>query len=142
MKAYLGIKFHHDNRNRATIEGISQILGECGFETVCIRRDIEQWGAISLSPQELMIATFDAIRSCQLMLIDLTEKGVGIGIEAGYAYAHSVPVFTIAQEGSEISPTLAGISTDVGFYRTPPHFRHCFVQLGLLAEGTEALRKA
>jgi len=137
MKAYLGIKFHHDNRNRDSIERISQILAECGFETICVRRDIEQWGATSLSPRELMIATFDAIRSCQLIIVDVTEKGVGIGIEAGYAYAHSIPVFTIAQAGSAISTTLEGLSTAVGFYQDSQSLHECFVQLGLLVEDTE-----
>ncbi len=132
MKAYLGITFHHDNRNRSTIDWIAQALGECGFETICVRRDIEQWGAITLSSQELMTTTFDAIRACQLVVIDVTEKGVGIGIEAGYAYAHSIPVFTIAQDGVAISPTLEGISSAVGFYQDPQSLHECFVQLGLL----------
>jgi nucleoside 2-deoxyribosyltransferase len=134
MKAYLGIKFHHDNRNRTIIDAITQALGECGFETVCIRRDVEQWGAMTLSPRELMTATFDAIRASELVVIDLTEKGVGLGIEAGYAYAHSIPVFTIAQEGTEVSPTLEGISTAVGFYQSPQELHDCLVQLGLYAD--------
>ena len=77
MKAYLGIKFHPDNRNRDTIETVSQALESCGFETVCIRRDVEKWGAVHLSPHELMTRTFEVIRSCHLVVIDLTEKGVG-----------------------------------------------------------------
>jgi hypothetical protein len=79
-----------------------------------------------------MTATFDAIRSCQILIVDLSDKGVGIGIEAGYAYAHSVPVFTIAPAGCEISATLEGISTAIGFYRTLDDLRECFVALGLL----------
>ena len=39
MKAYIGIKFHPDNRNRSTIELVSQLLASCGLETVCIRRE-------------------------------------------------------------------------------------------------------
>ena len=81
MKAYLGIKFHPDNRHRETIEIFSQALEACGFETVCIRRDVEQWGVVHLSPHELMTRTFEVIRSCHLVVIDLTEKGVGLGNE-------------------------------------------------------------
>ena len=47
MKVFLGIKFHSDNSNRDTIESISQVLQSCGFETVCNRRDVEKWGAVS-----------------------------------------------------------------------------------------------
>jgi hypothetical protein len=42
-------------------------------------------------------------------------------------------VFTIAREGSEISTTLEGISTAIGFYRTPQDLRECFTELGLLS---------
>jgi hypothetical protein len=110
------------------------MLTTCGFETVCVQRDVEHWGTVSLSPHDLMTATFDAIRSSQILVVDLSEKAVGIGIEAGYAYAHSVPVFTIAPKGGEVSATLEGISTAIGFYRTLEDLRECFVQLGLLSQ--------
>jgi len=134
MKAYLSIKYHLDNRNRKAIESISQILTTCGFETICMQRDIEHWGAVTLAPHELMTTTFDAIRSCHILVVDLTEKGVGLGIEAGYAYAHSIPVFTIAPEGADISATLQGLSSAIAFYRTTEDLYGCFVELGLLSQ--------
>lgn len=132
MKAYLSIKFHPDNRNRETIERISQILTTCGFETICIRRDVEQWGKITPPPHSLRTTTLDAIRSSQLIVIDATESDVRIGIEVGYAYAHSVPVFTIARERTALSITLSDLSSGVAFYRDPQQLHECFVQLGLL----------
>ncbi len=118
MNVYLGIKFYADNRNRPAIEQTSQVLVACGAETViCIRRDVENWGELTFSPHTLMTKTFEAIRSCSLVVIDLTEKGVGLGIEAGYAHAHGIPVITIAREGSDISTTLAGISSHVYPFR-------------------------
>ena len=63
-----------------------------------------------------MTKAFEAIRSCQLVVIELTEKGVGLGIEAGYAYAQGIPIITIAQKGCDISTTLAGISESVYRY--------------------------
>ena len=116
MKAYLGIKFHPDHRNRATIERIAQILDANGFEAHCVVRDIERWGEVQMTPHDLMAATFTLIRSCQLVVIELTEKGVGLGIEAGYAHAQGIPIMTIAQNGSDISATLQGISADVFLY--------------------------
>jgi len=116
MRAYIGIKFYADDSNRQTIELVSRILNSCGFETVCIRRDIEKWGAVTFSPVELMAKTFEVLRSCDLVVIELTEKGVGLGIEAGYAYAQRIPVITIANKGSDISTTLQGISQDVYLY--------------------------
>ena len=56
MKAYLSIQNHSDKRTREVIEQISPVLTACGFEMVCMRRDIEQWGAVMLSPREYMVA--------------------------------------------------------------------------------------
>jgi len=129
MRTYLGAKYHSDDRNRGTIESISAVLTICGFQTYCVRRDLEVWGAVALSPQELMTKTFEAIRTCELTVIDLTEKGVGLGIEAGYAYAHAIPIITIAQEGSDVSGTLRGISRAVYLYKKPADLQVPFSRL-------------
>ena len=116
--AYLGIKYHPDHRNRERIAFITEALAAAGYATTCITRDVEQWGAIHFSPQELMTQTFGVIEASELCVIDLTEKGVGLGIEAGYAFAKGIPVVAIAQTGADISETLRGISQTVGFYQS------------------------
>ena len=116
-QAYLGIKFHEDQRNRVLIEMITDALLEAGWTTQVVVRDLEQWGAVQFEPQMLMARTFAVIEACDIAVIDLTEKGVGLGIEAGYAFAKGIPVFTIAREGADISTTLRGISQEVCLYR-------------------------
>lgn len=120
MKVYLAIKYHADHANRPRIEGITTVLEELGYETFCVTRDLEQWGAVSYTADVLMAQSFDAIDACDLMVVDLTEKGVGIGIEAGYAHARHIPIITIVQTGAPISATLRGISTAIFFYT---HYR-------------------
>ena len=75
-----------------------------------------------------MQKSFEAIDACDLVIVDLTEKGVGIGIEAGYAYARHIPIVTIAQTGSDISETLRGISDEVWFYQTYSDLETCFAK--------------
>ncbi len=117
MKAYLAIKYHPDNANRPRIEGISAVLESCGFETVCIARDVERWGQAQLDPAELMTRSFAELDDCDVVVVDLSEKGVGVGIEAGYAYARRIPILTIAAQGADISTTLQGISRKIFQYR-------------------------
>ena len=116
-QAYLGIKFHADQRNRPLIEMITGALTQAGWTTKVIVRDVEQWGAVQFDPQTLMARTFAIIGASDIAVIDLTEKGVGLGIEAGYAHAKGIPVFTIAHEGADISTTLRSISQDVCHYK-------------------------
>ncbi len=116
MKAYLAIKYHPDHSNRARIEGLTAALARHGVETLCVTRDLEKWGQVEFSPEVLMRKSFAAIETCDLLLVDLTEKGVGLGIEAGYAHAKRIPILTIAARGADISETLRGISAAVCIY--------------------------
>lgn len=116
MKLYLAIKYHADQQNRRVIENIGAVLTAQGHEVFCIARDLEQWGAVTFAPDQLMPQTFQMIAAADVVLVDLTEKGVGLGIEAGYAHANGIPVVTIAQAGADISETLRGISTTIFWY--------------------------
>ncbi|NES87374.1 MAG: hypothetical protein F6K10_42015 [Moorea sp. SIO2B7] len=74
MQAYLGVKFHSDNRNRPLIESITEVLAAAGYQTVCIVRDLEGWGAKSFAPSELMERTFAIIEEgCNFQ----TERALG-----------------------------------------------------------------
>lgn len=116
MKAYIAIKYHADHGNRERIEEISAALEQQGFETVCITRDLEKWGEVHFEPSTLMQRTFSEIDASDVVVVDLTEKGVGVGIEVGYAFAKRIPVTTIARTGSDISETLRGISQEILLY--------------------------
>lgn len=116
MKAYIAIKYHPNNKNRPTIEQISNALEQSGFDTVCVTRDLEKWGQVHFMPEELMQKSFEEIDASDIVVIELTEKGVGIGIEAGYAWAKRIPIVTIAKKGADISTTLQGISQRLLWY--------------------------
>lgn len=84
-------------------------------------------GAVDLgTPQALMAKTFEVNQACDLTIIELSEKGVGLGIEAGYAHAIGKRVFTIAKIGSDVSTTLAGISSKVYLYDKIEDLQHTF----------------
>ena len=129
MKVFLSIKYHADHCNRARIEVIAAALEARGFETTCIARDVEQWGQLKFNARELMTRTFAAIDACELMIVDLTEKGVGVGIEAGYAHAKNIPVVTIAQTGADVSETLRGISRTVFLYDRVGDLTHAIEEM-------------
>ena len=76
-----------------------------------------------------MRQTFEAIEASDVVVIELTEKGVGVGIEAGYAAAMSIPVVTIARAGADVSETLRGISQNVVLYEEYDELTGCFGKL-------------
>ncbi|MAF35295.1 nucleoside 2-deoxyribosyltransferase [Candidatus Woesearchaeota archaeon] len=119
MKAYLAVKFHEDCRNKALIESVSEALHKAGITTTVMVRDHEKWGEVNFSPSELMSLTFDIINKSDMLIVEFSEKGVGLGIEVGYAHSKGIPVIVIAKENPEISNTLKGIAKEVIFYETP-----------------------
>lgn len=113
---YLAIKFHADHRNRELVDRISAIFDEHGMTTVCAARDFEEWGQVSLAAQDLMQTSFHAIRNCAAVVVEFSEKGVGLGIEVGYASALDTPVFVLLRPSAQLSTTLEGASTNVFRY--------------------------
>jgi 2'-deoxynucleoside 5'-phosphate N-hydrolase len=119
VRVYLAVKYHPDMGNRPLIEALDRALAELDMTSVCAVRDLERWGEVGLEPADLMRETFRLIDSCDLVLLELSEKGVGLGVEAGYAHARGKPVHVVARRGSDISATLRGVAASVGFYDMP-----------------------
>lgn len=110
---YLAIKYHPDHKNRSLIENINLACENEGEVCVCIAKDVEKWGEVQFCPQALMEISFDKITKSKLILIEFSEKGVGIGIEAGYAHALNLPIYVIHPFEIEVSNTLIGIATAI-----------------------------
>jgi len=113
MRAYLAIKFYEDHRNRQHIDALVDTFSRTGIELVCMQKHVERYGDVSLTPAELMRRAFDEIEKSDFITVDTTEKGMGIGIEAGYAYKAEKPVVIIAKPREEVSTTLRGIAADI-----------------------------
>ena len=115
---YFGIKYHADNSNKAVIEEFEQCFVKHGFSSYCVVRDMEHWGAAAFSAQDIMQQTFAKIDAADLVVIDVTEKGVGLGIEAGYAKAKGKELLITLKEGTEISTTISGTADRVIYYES------------------------
>ena len=119
MKAYVAFKFKEDYSDKEFIEKVSSALHTAGLDTVVMVRDYEKWGAVKMTPQEFMPLALKAIDDCDILIAEFSEKGVGLGIETGYAYAKEKPVIVIAKSGTQISDTLSGIAKQIIFYKNP-----------------------
>jgi nucleoside 2-deoxyribosyltransferase len=119
MRLYIAAKFHSDNRNRPLIEAIADTLKDAGMESVSVVRDYERWGRVALTAENLMAITFRELERCDAIVIDISEKGVGLGIEAGFGFARGMPILVLAQAGHEIPKTLSGIARTIAHYDGP-----------------------
>jgi len=115
-KLYLAIKYHPDHANRPLIEALCAAFERCGWQSVVVARDLEGWGEKAFNPRDLMRESFRLIDTCAGLVVEISEKGVGVGIEAGYAHARGLPILTLLQPQADLPETLKGISTRVARY--------------------------
>lgn len=130
-KAYLAIKYHPDNQNRQLIEKLAFALDQAGWSSWVVVRDLEEWGKIAFTPKELMERSLEILSACELCVVECTEKGVGVGLEAGYAHAKGIPILLLARHGSPISTTLRGIARQIILYHSPEEFTEKIINLAL-----------
>ncbi len=117
MKAYVAIKYKSEE-NAELIDTITSALKKRGIEPFCFVRDFQFSNKETFSAEELMKKAFEYIKACDVVIVDITEIAVGVGIEAGYAYSLGIPILTISQKGSETFNTLKGISKDYLLYES------------------------
>ena len=131
MKAYLAIKYYPDNSNKELIIDLTKKLENSGIETISAVKDIEQWGKKKFTPQKLMELCFHQIDFCDMLIVEFSEKGVGLGIEAGYGYAKKHPIYVVAKEQSNISETIKGIAKKIMFYEKTSDLTSFFEEIFL-----------
>lgn len=119
MKAFLAIKYYDDMKNKDKIEKICKTLKKMGIETFAFARNIQNYKKCTLTPDQIMNLAFKNIKSSDIFIIDASEVSIGIGIEAGYAYTHNIPIYVIADKNSEVSNSIKGIAKKFFTYIEP-----------------------
>lgn len=117
LKTFLSIRFFGDLRNKGEIVAICELLDELHIESFCFLKDAEEWLAKSYTPEEMMQISYREIDASDFLLVETSSVGIGLGVEAGYAYAKGIPVVTICRQGNKIPNTLKGISKKTYYYR-------------------------
>ena len=119
MNAYLSTKFEGDD-NREVVESLCTAAERAGFLVTCTNRDYDEYGLRDAPDERLTDFIFAGIEDADVVILDLTDKGVGLGIEAGYAVAVQKPLVVLYAEGAEHSPTLDELATQTIHYHGFP----------------------
>ena len=60
--------------------------------------------------RQMMQQAIHSIDNCDLLIAETNDKGIGIGIEVGYAKAKDKPVIYLRNQDADHSTTVSGIS--------------------------------
>ena len=111
MRALLSIKFPGDDSNRLEVESIISAMERAGMEVFLFRRDAEKWGRKQFKPDEMMSLTFKEIENSDLLIADVGDWPIGVGVEVGYACGKGIPVICICREDKKLPGTVSGLAT-------------------------------
>jgi len=81
-----------------------------GWQAFCFIRDAEEWGKNQFQPDEMMRLTFDEIDHSDLVIADVADWPIGVGVEVGYAYAKGIPILCICPVAKPVANTVAGLA--------------------------------
>lgn len=131
LHSFFALKFHKGEKDRVKVQAIEKALNKAGVTITVIARDVEKWGQAEIPKGKTLMTdyAFPAIQQCDCNIIEFSEKGVGLGVNAGYCYAIGKPIFVIAKTGSDISTTISNLAAKVIFYDKPEDLVGAFKQI-------------
>jgi len=107
MKAYISVSFSKRKLVDNEIASIVDTLNEFKFSSFIF---VDNYKFDLTQERQMMKQAMTDIDKCDLLLAETSEKGIGIGIEAGYAKAKGKTVIYLRQKDTEHSTTVSGIS--------------------------------
>jgi 2'-deoxynucleoside 5'-phosphate N-hydrolase len=107
MTAYIAISYH---LRKALDKEVNVIMETLHTFNIIPFVFVDHYQFSPGAEQQMMQQAMTHIGQCDLLIAETSEKGIGIGIEAGYAKAKGKPVIYLRQKNAEHSTTLSGIS--------------------------------
>ena len=71
--------------------------------------------------KEMMRIAFEEIDRSDFLIIELSKKAIGVGVEVGYAFAKGKPIIYIKRKNTNYSTTVAGCSDIIIEYKNEFH---------------------
>ena len=107
MKAYISISYNKRQELNDELQSIIQALKELQIKQFVF---VDNFKFSFDQEKEMMQQAIASIDDCDLLIAETSDKGIGIGVEAGYAKAKGKPVIYMRNRNAEHSTTVAGIS--------------------------------
>jgi len=103
-KIFIAYKFKDSDPAllKQKLEELSKIVEDTlKCKTFIFFRDTQKWGEIEMDVKKLVKEACKAVKKCDAILVEASEKASGAYFEVGYAKALGKKVIIIHQEGTE-----------------------------------------
>jgi nucleoside 2-deoxyribosyltransferase len=124
MKAYISVSYAKRKFLDRELDTIIEVLKNLEVAPFVF---VDNYRFDLTQEREMMQQVMADIASCDLLIAETSDKGIGIGVEVGYAIAMNKPVIYIRQKNAEHSGTVSGISNYQIVYSDPDDLKKHFV---------------
>jgi len=107
MQAYISISFSKRKELEKEVQAIKNALQKCGVSGFVF---VDEYQFSAKQEKKMMQNAIEDIEKSAILIAETSEKGIGIGIEVGYAKAKNIPVIYMRNSKSEHSTTVSGIA--------------------------------
>jgi 2'-deoxynucleoside 5'-phosphate N-hydrolase len=113
MQAYIAISYNKRKQLQPELDVIKEVLKQHSIIPFVF---IDNYTFDAEREKEMMQAAFAEIDKCDLLIAEVSDKAIGIGIEVGYAKAKNKPVIYLRYAAAEHSTTVSGASDHAVIY--------------------------
>ena len=107
MQAYISIGYSKRYLLSEEIRVITETLQEMNISSFVF---VDKYKFDATQERAMMLQAFSDIDQSDILIAETSDKGIGIGVEVGYAKAKGKPVIYLRQAGAEHSTTVSGAS--------------------------------
>ncbi len=107
MNAYISIARNSRKLLTKEVEQIKAVLGAFGIASNVF---VDRYNFRNSEEKEMMQQAMADIDACDLLIAEVSEKAIGVGLEVGYAKAKGKAIVYLRQRDAEHSTTVSGIS--------------------------------
>lgn len=114
--AFISRSYEHREHYDAAIAHVVAGLRCMNMEGV----DFVRWYSFAEGQaREMMAATLESIHQADVLIAEVSEKVIGVGIEIGYAAALGKPIIYLRKSDAPFSTTVGGLATIAIVYDNP-----------------------
>ena len=107
MKAYISVSLIKRKLVDQELNAIVETLNDFDISSLIF---VDHYSFDATQEQQMMQQAIIDINQCDLLIAETSHKGIGIGVEVGYAKARGKTVIYLRQQDAEHSTTVSGIS--------------------------------
>ena len=106
MRAYISVGYSKRKVLAEEVNAIKETLLTSKIEPIVF---VDEFRFTTLQEKEMMVKALRSIDDCDILIAEVSDKAIGIGVEAGYAKAKGKTVIYLRNKTAEHSTTVSGI---------------------------------